>query len=804
MPKTKKTSVTPLFAELAAICRRLAGSGWHGLLLHHGLDLLAANLESELEKPLAIDRKCAGFEDFAHEGCRGIEPGRPELSLLFHVLASPLVHPDGTNTDDCYATADDLDVVENYIYHAARRSVHDLRILAGGAPLAIAVFAHEYRPALGTVHGKYADMCYSRTGVARVGTRPARFRGADRGYTPFADEPNAIRVQPCRYGAYVAALLPGVKDAHGPMEFLPAGGDPLLEHPEHSKDAGAAITTSTAAPKKDPDPGDAARLFWVPLHRVFNGRECIVGADLQVEFIAFHKNEKLRKVHMRFSKFDHDGGIPAERLEREPFVVTEGFTKLSVHPGGVQVTPTPTRQLVAAAKTDEGCATFIVPTTLKNGPFDVYQSTLEITAVRDDLRLAPEYVHSRHRVTEQGVENLNTRADLLAIVKRGGYRAKHYVDYTADGSVRVKCRGLADTIPRTIAAYSVVACPDFFPLVNQFELVAWWKQSCPPEFIANIWPTRPGVPPQSLASQRIAANVELEVGRFSEKDDTIAAIVGHLGSGTGRLTRVREFSAERASSLPDALAGVFAPGWDTSTSGVAEAEDNPEIKSKFLANFGLGAPFPEDAKLCAALSAFWPAAAPDIARTFEPHFASRYASTTPLPDDVIGFGGTKGWDGVVGPKLDLSARTVTYQSLAYGDYVEAALREEFDFQRIGRTTTRDYINRTVAMARVYWVLGAKVTSEKVRWILVSFAKIKPADPELAAAEAQAGVKKPIERDAGFKFLLIDRQESTIKPGSPKYHQTTVKFGSIYTAYSDIHCTLLRRDDGDWQYFDHSG
>ena len=39
-------------------------------------------------------------------------------------------------------------------------------------------------------------------------------------------------------------------------------------------------------------------------------------------------------------------------------------------------------------------------------------------------------------------------------------------------------------------------------------------------------------------------------------------------------------------------------------------------QGKFYANYGLGSPFPEDAKLCAALNSFWPAAAPDAGRTF--------------------------------------------------------------------------------------------------------------------------------------------------------------------------------------------
>ena len=60
----------------------------------------------------------------------------------------------------------------------------------------------------------------------------------------------------------------------------------------------------------------------------------------------------------------------------------------------------------------------------------------------------------------------------------------------------------------------------------------------------------------------------------------------------------------RHAYLPDAASGLFAPGWDVS-------RDNGH-----LAPYGLGSPFPEDSKLCAPLSSFWPAVAPDASRTF--------------------------------------------------------------------------------------------------------------------------------------------------------------------------------------------
>ncbi len=67
----------------------------------------------------AIDRTIPGFEDFAFEGKRGIEPGNPSQSLLFHALASPNVIKSGDETEPeltLFPTLAELEIVENYVY----------------------------------------------------------------------------------------------------------------------------------------------------------------------------------------------------------------------------------------------------------------------------------------------------------------------------------------------------------------------------------------------------------------------------------------------------------------------------------------------------------------------------------------------------------------------------------------------------------------------------------------------------------------------------------------------------------------
>ena len=64
------------------------------------------------------------------------------------------------------------------------------------------------------------------------------------------------------------------------------------------------------------------------------------------------------------------------------------------------------------------------------------------------------------------------------------------------------------------------------------------------------------------------------------------------------------------------------------------------------------------AKLCAALSTFWPAAAPDATRTMEP--ALTPITVAPLTDEEIGQRpGSIPWDGVHGPTVGTDANGAT-------------------------------------------------------------------------------------------------------------------------------------------------
>src|SRR6218665_1292391 len=107
-----------LLSEAKTVLDKLGRAGWRNYLLEtQGLDICAADLSAELSRDLNVNRAIDGFDDFAPQGRRAIEPGDPARSLLYHALASPDVRP--ALPDSAYPSWADLDCLENYIYGLA-------------------------------------------------------------------------------------------------------------------------------------------------------------------------------------------------------------------------------------------------------------------------------------------------------------------------------------------------------------------------------------------------------------------------------------------------------------------------------------------------------------------------------------------------------------------------------------------------------------------------------------------------------------------------------------------------------------
>lgn len=741
-----------LIEQVKEICTRLAPHGWKDLLLEHGLDISLPNLKVELLRDLSnINRKIKGFEDFALEGKRGIEPRIPSRSLLYHALVSPNVvsKVDGSELG-IFPTLEDIEIVENYVYGITPLSIAEIEQETNGRQLSLAVFASEYRTASKTVHKKHADKCFSLTGVSRIGTKEALYDPKSRGFLHCDTDENTVRVLPSKFSVYIAVKEKGNKNIFGPMRF---------RDEDNNLD------------------------FWVPLYKIFSGSECIRGFNLNVQLEAFHINEKLKRIHLRLRG---NGGWSEPSINEKPFIFSDEIAEFSTNPddGSGLLVPIVHSKLVEPAEYQGKPLTFIVP---QNTP--ILSSSMAIPA-EGDYRFAPEYVHVRHKIDDNGTEeNLNDKPNVSTIVGKGGYRARHYIDFTGDGWIKPACLELEVEFPNKIPAYSLVTAPDFFPHADQGELMDWWEtRASQSEDIRELtW----RIAPLTLADSRISPNLQLPESGFKKEYKTYTAIISLPLSGQIQLTTSDSLYIPRHSYLPDAASSVYQPGWDVSLS-----RTNLPDATEHLAAYGLGSPFPEDSKLCSALSTFWPGVAPDAARTFEPDLI--WPTVCPLTDEEIGIIGNSPWDGIKGPKLirEGNEEQVEYTQFAYGDYIETALNNKFSLKYTGLVNIEEYKARLIAMVKVYKFLNARRVSERGEWSVQSFTIIDPNidDDELLEAQNQTNVQL---NGQIYRFFLY--KHGNIQSHPTDHRKIRVKIRESITIFMNLIQILSKKNNqNQWQ------
>lgn len=807
-----------LIDDVSAVCRRLAPEGWRDLLLAATggeLDISAHDLRAELMKPLAkIDRSTPGLAEFHPDGRRGVEPGSPAASLLYHALASPDVVSDARGRPlAVFPTLAEIESVENFVYGALPPTLAAIRRRAGTSPLAIAVFSLEYRRAAESAQGRHADLVFARTGIARIGTVEPRYDARARAFDPLDPaRPNGFRAMPQRFAAYLAVRLPGDEATNLPRDFLR---------------------------------GDDQLGFWVPVHKLFAGPECISGLDLQVHLTRTLVNEKLRRFHRYLEIEGFPTSWSGEDLNDFPFVIrNEAIADLSGRPdyGAGILEPRP-NVLAARARYRDEWLSFEVPPDFVARPGVMYFSSAQLMPGGVETapsymhgvgpttdRPAPEYISVRHRVRPDGsLESLNDHPDLMRIIAAGGYRAQHFIDFSGDGAVEVRVPQLAGEVRTRLPAYCLVAPPDFFPYVSQRDLSIWWQTEVPKSLRGALW----AVPPTSLSERRMAGNITLGLG-FSINDTTITALVSHLRARAEPAIRTasdapalpqlptRPSLVNRYSGLPDASPGIFDPGWDTS---LGQRYADPDTPQPFMQNFGLGTPFVEDVKLCAALGSYWPAVAPDSSRTFSPlrrgpGFDYPWPTVVPLTDTELGIVPAPGrepmpWDGVRGPRLETidGQPRVVYSDINRVDYLGNL--ERMTIVHLAKVDLPETKARVLAMASLYWALGLRdptppeagrpiteadrdaviaAVKAKAEWAVLSFRAVEPAHGELAAAEAETSSRLPGERLYRFEAF---------RPGPETRHPTDltcvlVEMRERVLAYVGSGRVLLKRTGEPWK------
>jgi hypothetical protein len=731
-----------LIDEVFTICQRLAPY-WDSYLGNHGLSIKAssaADLKKQLEKTLSVDARVPGFEDYARtliasDPPKAIEPGSPARSLLYHALASPNVRP--SIPEHAFPDPDELETIENYIYARKSLSIDDLQLAARASALAIAVFTKEYRPAPETAHRRHADFCFSRLGIARLGTERELYDRTNRCYQTFVDRKGLhVRALPCRYTAYIAVRLKGDAAAGRPFRFRP---------------------------------DDNTRDFWIPLHKLFKGTECILGLDLSVAFQNHQINEKLRRFHRTLHSLGLDSHHHEPAIGHSPMTVRSNASSMG---NSLLIVP-PAGPFTEPLTTPRGRRIFF------QVPPNPQSENSSLHLLPRPLRSGPEFTHVRDKRTRTGIDDLNHHPNVLEIVRAGDYEALHYRDSCSDGFVRVDCPQLDTLIPSRLAAYCVIAPPDPLPLVKQSAVMEWWENMVPPDVKNNIWSGRP-VP---LCDARFPANIEIKEARFDPQDTTVAAIVSCDPLMPKGVCRQVKSYATAVSTLPDDAAGVFAPGWDVGldeTVGSFDPQLGVIAPVDHLAAYGLSSPFLEDTKLCAAQSAFWPAAAPDTTRQYGPRLLP---STTPLTDSELG------WDNVEPPRL-VKSNVVCFSAIDYADYVHTAIAGKFDLQQIGKIDFNQFRARTLTMARVHESLGARDFKTRASWCVFSF--------RAATIQDINRVGKPTGLIAGQSFYFEMFQPTGVWRGTGR------DFNKIYSSFFEMVIVVASQEivwvkrNGKWE------
>ena len=542
----------PLIDAVRTVISRLAPRGWKELMEHHGLHLDAADLAAELQRPLVkagggstLDGTVPGFEDFSPNGSAAIEPGDPALSLLYHALASPNVYPSptGSRTDEDFPTLVELDTIENYIYSVARKSLNDL------GDVVVAVFAYQYRPGGTSVHGKHADMAYSRTGIARVGTTAMHYDPLRRSFWagPAGGAPG-VAVMPARFGAFLAQRR--------------------------------KLTAQDAVvhPLNGPIPGDNNNFFLVPVHKLFSGSECLTGENLQLSFQEFHRSEKLRRIHQLPPA---KGGVPAFpgfNINQPPFV-RESHDLVTMQPAGAStLLISNPRHTLAEPETQmnsvSGKREFVRFRVPPESPSNRFITSFQIRATNAG-RAAPEYAHIRFHVRPNGqlfdVNTLDT-ANYNTVLRTGRFQgvpgvedrpleAAHLLDNSCEGAISAQV--VLSKPLKTYAGVSFVAAPDFLPLVGQIDVQRWAERKGLTG--ASVFFTQ-GAPEPLCYGRDVAPNPTLpdpatHAGpAFDRSDQANATITALISLAPRGLAAVPQGKANVATTwLTDAAADVFAP-----------------------------------------------------------------------------------------------------------------------------------------------------------------------------------------------------------------------------------------------------
>lgn len=699
----------------------LTKNGWAAFLQNNlGVNLaltgdaLTKELTRELDKgqlsKLMSDSN-SGFDDFA--GTSLIQPGFPAFSLLYHALASPRVRPAGLTV---FPDLMHLDILENYIYALANWD--DLKTMynvTSNNDLVLAVFAYEYRPAFKTPHHDHADLVYSRTGIGRVGMEDMNYDKINRCFTNKPVDKGAaakVAVVPARYGLFIAKKVKSSEiDLMTTGKFKP--GD------------------------KFDDEKDSERTFLQPIRKVFEN-DALFNED-KLKFTEVHKSEKLAKLVEHTDLKFYKDIKPTVRTSKHLLVTDPKVTNVN---SSFLVISKP-EPLVRLAKENGQAMYFLVPPSVKapgGGGYyrNRYFTSFNTQDVQDvellvntpngyhhipnsynEPRTQPLFLNVTHEIDSTngiGYKQVAHDEAFEEKIYAGLYHAPLFEDSICEGTVSARITvpngsALNGMLTEVLPGYSIVTAPDFFPQVDNYDLMAF---DVAPGTLENDNSNFYEGGLASLATCRLIPNPNFIPPNSNSDNQTYTAVLS--GKAKNGMSGDSKFSNPKlpkgyfvSGYLPDVASSVFAPGWDITYSAA-----KPGSSDVYLSTEGLGSPFVEDMKLCAAANGMWPASSPDSARTYQGALDpwSRNPTAIPLLDTELGIHKnspagqmmgkeTFGWDGVQGPFLENVGGKwkINFADLGRADVVQNALDGNVDMSKLRELTSTELINRMTCLKK---------------------------------------------------------------------------------------------------------
>ncbi|MDW3195373.1 MAG: hypothetical protein R8G66_23555 [Cytophagales bacterium] len=762
----------------------MRNNGWNGFLkneLKINIDLSSNISLDSLQKPLADIkqlRTIKGLEDFS--GQQLIQPGIPEESLLYHLMASPRVK---SLLIKSYPEIGELEALENYIYSFVDLDRYPFQ---NKDNVFLTVLSYEYRPGLKTppYYQNYLDrskasrMVFSRCGVARIGTDPLNYDAENRLFTnePKAANKNNVAVTAARYGLFLVELV-------------------------DAKDSRIKIMNR----QKEEAKGKSPRRFVCPIAK-------ITDTDAyQIEYGHHHINEKL----YRLSQYRYqDRAIEFNKdldLEKEPFIrvdSSEPTLQKNDQPmvdtmavgSSILVTSIPD-ELIRFAYQDGKLLSVPVPEgwakrmhsnrrhSAMKLPNEygkevtnviisdvIYRRSRRVTSLRSP-KIAPLFLNIKFEADESaqsGYKHIDGETypgtGFEDKIQKGGYQTIIFEDSICDGCVAAKLVSknnslsgiLEEKSNQVLPAFSLVTAPDFFPYIDSNDIRASYKPgrgvNTDQDFFEGGTMNLSGIRQRGNPALRNPFNpTEPAFASTLEENkshDTLTVVVSsgkNMDDTTNQPIQNFERNFLTSSFLPDTGTGVFFPGWD-----VTYSAEPGKVKSQspYIATYGLGSPFPEDMKLCAAANGMWPVTSPDAGRTFQgsleafPIVNLKPNTAIPLMDQEIGIHPNSpavkthrqspnyGWDGEQGPFVEWRQNNlqVNYTDIGRADYLLNLLDDNigFDMSQLRNLEGQEVVRRMDCLRKTIKKVDHKKLWSTKLW-LINAVKVddwsKPFDPK---------------------------------------------------------------------------